>query len=221
MSKNVVVTGANRGIGLALTKQFLSRGYQVYALCRQSSEQLSGTTAVVIENVDVATNEGLSAMVDGLAGIKVDVLICNAGILRDEGLGRLNNETIVEQFMVNSLAPINVVDRLLSHLATGSKIAMITSRMGSIADNGSGGRYGYRMSKAALNAASMSLAKDLANDDISVGIYHPGYVQTDMVNHGGDISADVCAERLTNLIEQQSMADTGVFKHSNGEILPW
>jgi len=221
MSKNVVVTGANRGIGLALTKQFLSRGYQVYALCRQSSEQLSGTTAVVIENVDVATDEGLSAMVDGLAGIKVDVLICNAGILRDEGLGRLNNETIVDQFMVNSLAPINVVDRLLSQLATGSKIAMITSRMGSIADNGSGGRYGYRMSKAALNAASMSLAKDLANDDISVGIYHPGYVQTDMVNHGGDISADVCAERLTNLIEQQSMADTGVFKHSNGEILPW
>jgi NAD(P)-dependent dehydrogenase (short-subunit alcohol dehydrogenase family) len=221
MSKNVVVTGANRGIGLALTKQFLSRGYQVYALCRQSSEQLSGTTAVVIENVDVATDEGLSAMVDGLAGIKVDVLICNAGILRDEGLGRLNNETIVDQFMVNSLAPINVVDRLLSQLATGSKIAMITSRMGSIADNGSGGRYGYRMSKAALNAASMSLAKDLANDEISVGIYHPGYVQTDMVNHGGDISADVCAERLTNLIEQQSMADTGVFKHSNGEILPW
>lgn len=221
MSKNIVITGANRGIGLALTKQFLSRGYQVYALCRQSSEQLSGTTAIVIENVDVATDEGLSAMVDGLAGIKVDVLICNAGILRDEGLGRLNNETIVDQFMVNSLAPINVVDRLLSQLATGSKIAMITSRMGSITDNGSGGRYGYRMSKAALNAASMSLAKDLANDDISVGIYHPGYVQTDMVNHGGDISADVCAERLTNLIEQQSMADTGVFKHSNGEILPW
>lgn len=221
MSKNVVVTGANRGIGLALTKQFLSRGYQVYALCRQSSDQLSATSAVVIENVDVATDEGLRAMVDGLAGINVDVLICNAGILRDEGLGRLNNETIVEQFMVNSLAPINVVDRLLSHLATGSKIAMITSRMGSIADNGSGGRYGYRMSKAALNAASMSLAKDLANDDISVGIYHPGYVQTDMVNHGGDISADVCAERLTNLIEQQSMVDTGMFKHSNGEILPW
>jgi len=221
MSKNVVITGANRGIGLALTKQFLSRGYQVYALCRQSSEQLSGTTAVVIENVDVATDEGLSAMVDGLAGINVDVLICNAGILRDEGIGRLNNETIVEQFMVNSLAPINVVDRLSSQLITGSKIAMITSRMGSIADNGSGGRYGYRMSKAALNAASMSLAKDLAHDDISVGIYHPGYVQTDMVNHGGDISADVCAERLANHIENQSMADTGVFKHSNGEILPW
>lgn len=221
MSKNVVITGANRGIGLALTKQFLSRGYQVFALCRQSSEQLEETEATVVEQVDVASEDGLTNMVKGLSGLNIDVLICNAGILRDEGLGRLNNDTIVEQFLVNSLAPINVVDRLLSQLKSGSKIAMITSRMGSIADNGSGGRYGYRMSKAALNAASMSLTKDLASEDISVGIYHPGYVQTDMVNHGGDISADVCAERLTNHIESQSMADTGVFKHSNGEVLPW
>jgi len=221
MSKNVVITGANRGIGLALTKQFLSRGYQVFALCRRSSEQLEATEATVVEQVDVASEDGLTNMVKGLSGLNIDVLICNAGILRDEGLGRLNNDTIVEQFLVNSLAPINVVDRLLSQLKSGSKIAMITSRMGSIADNGSGGRYGYRMSKAALNAASMSLTKDLASEDISIGIYHPGYVQTDMVNHGGDISADVCAERLTNHIESQSMADTGVFKHSNGEVLPW
>ena len=98
---------------------------------------------------------------------------------------------------------------------------MITSRMGSIADNGSGGRYGYRMSKAALNAASMSLAKDLAAQNIAVGIYHPGYVQTDMVNHGGDISADVAASRIVGLIQNLSIVESGTFRHSNGEVLPW
>ena len=98
---------------------------------------------------------------------------------------------------------------------------MITSRMGSIEDNGSGGRYGYRMSKAALNIASVSLAKDLADREIAVGIFHPGYVQTDMVGGRGDITADTCAERLVGLMNSLSMAETGVFKHSNGQVLPW
>lgn len=221
MAKNIVITGANRGIGLAFVKQFKQQGDNVYALCRNSSCELEALAVNVIEQVDVATEEGLLKMANELSGVNIDVLICNAGILRDESLGNLNNETIKEQFYVNALAPINVVDKLAANLVKGSKIAMITSRMGSIADNGSGGRYGYRMSKAALNAASMSLAKDLFPQDISVGIYHPGYVQTDMVNHGGDISTDVCTQRLTNLINNQTMADTGVFKHSNGEILPW
>ena len=98
---------------------------------------------------------------------------------------------------------------------------MITSRMGSIEDNTSGGRYGYRMSKAALNAASMSLSHDLAPKEVAVGIYHPGYVQTDMVNHGGDISANESASRIVGLIEQLDMNQSGVFRHSNGQVLPW
>ena len=218
---NVVITGANRGIGLAMAKLFKANGHQVFGLCRRTSEQLTALGVSVIEGVDVATTQGVDNMKAALSSVGVDILVCNAGILRDEQLGNINTDTISEQFNVNAVAPLVVVDALHSQLSNGSKIAMITSRMGSIADNGSGGRYGYRMSKAALNAASMSLAKDLANEGVSVGIYHPGYVQTDMVNHGGDISADECAGRLVNLIEQQTMNDSGTFKHSNGETLPW
>lgn len=217
----VVITGANRGIGLAMATQFKNKGHDVIALCRQSSPSLDSLAVKVIENVDVATAQGLAKMVDSLRGVAIDILINNAGILRDESLGDLNNETIVEQFMVNALAPLQVVDALRTHLSSGSKVVLITSRMGSIADNGSGGRYGYRMSKAALNAAGMSLSKDLAQDNISVGLYHPGWVQTEMVSGTGDISAQEAATRLTQLILAQDMTQTGLFKHSNGDILPW
>ena len=218
---NIVITGANRGIGLAMSKIFAENGDKVYGLCRSSSEALDNLGINVITGVDVATESGLQEMANALIGVSIDVLICNAGILRDEQLGNINVDTIREQFEVNALAPLLVVEKLAAQLTNGSKVAMITSRMGSIADNGSGGRYGYRMSKAALNAASMSLSKDLAPKGISVGIYHPGYVQTDMVNMGGDISAHEAASRLVGLIGEQSLASSGEFKHSNGQILPW
>ncbi len=221
MNNNVVITGANRGIGLAMARQFKAQGDSVFALCRQTSVELEQLDVTVIEQVDVATEDGIKNMNEALADITINILVCNAGILRDENLANLNLETIREQFEVNAIAPLNIVANLQQQLQPNAKVALITSRMGSIADNSSGGRYGYRMSKAALNAAAMSLTRDLADEAISVGIYHPGYVQTDMVNYGGDISADESALRLVNLINQLSMAESGVFKHSNGEILPW
>ena len=221
MSKNVVITGANRGIGLAMTQHFLQKGYTVYAACRTTSSELTNTTAHIISGVEVATPEGINNLATGLSGISVDVLVCNAGILRDESLGELNLDTIRQQYEVNAIAPLNVVDTLQSQLVANGKVAMITSRMGSITDNGSGGRYGYRMSKAALNAASMSLSHDLLPRNIAVGIFHPGYVQTDMVNNNGDISAEDSALKLVNLIEALTIKETGVFKHSNGQVLPW
>jgi len=219
--KTVVITGANRGIGLAMASEFKRLGYQVIALCRQTSANLAQLNVRVIEGVDVATDKGRETMVTALANVSIDILINNAGILRDESLGELNSATIMAQFSVNALAPLQVVDLLAKQLPKGSKVALITSRMGSISDNGSGGRYGYRMSKAALNAAGMSLSKDLAPRAISVGLYHPGYVQTDMVANNGDISAATAASRLVKLIIEQDMTQTGLFKHSNGEILPW
>ena len=221
MGRNIVITGANRGIGLALATEYVNSGDKVYALCRTTSDALSSLPVTVIEAVDVCEQAGIENMVNMLSGVQIDVLICNAGILRDESISNLNTETIAEQFNVNAIAPINVVSHLLNNFKSGSKVAMITSRMGSIEDNTSGGRYGYRMSKAALNIASVSLAKDLEQDNISVGLYHPGYVQTDMVNHGGDISSAECASRLHKLIEQQNQSSSGQFKHSNGELLPW
>ncbi|MGB1239808.1 MAG: SDR family NAD(P)-dependent oxidoreductase [Pseudomonadales bacterium] len=219
--KTVVISGANRGIGLALCAQYQQQGVQVYALCRQTSVQLEALGIEVVEGVDVASEQGLEVMCEALAGQQIDVLINNAGILRDEVLGHIDRASISEQFTVNALAPLMVVDALQHQLAEGAKVAFITSRMGSIADNTSGGRYGYRMSKSALNAAAVSVAHDFAPRHISVGIYHPGYVQTQMVGGNGDISAQEAARRLHGLIEGQTQADTGVFKHSNGEVLPW
>jgi len=221
MNNTIVITGANRGIGLAMAQYFKKQGDTVYGLCRQSSIELKNLSVKVIEGVDVATNSGIKQMSNELSDVSIDVLVCNAGILRDENLSDFNCDSIREQFEVNALAPLRVVHALQHNLVQGGKIAMITSRMGSISDNGSGGRFGYRMSKAALNAAAMSLSKDLLNQQISVGIYHPGYVQTDMVNHGGDISAATAAGRLVELINDLKLSESGIFRHSNGQILPW
>jgi len=206
---------------LAIARSFKTLGFDVIALCRHSSADLTALNVRVIEGVDVGTSAGREQMVNQLANVTIDILINNAGILRDESLGTLDEETIMAQFAINALAPLQVVDLLADQLQSGSKVALITSRMGSISDNGSGGRYGYRMSKAALNAAGMSLSKDLAPREVSVGLYHPGYVQTDMVGNNGDISATTAAARLVALINNQDMSQTGLFKHSNGDILPW
>jgi len=221
MNKTVVITGANRGIGLAMSTILKSKGYDVYGVCRNTSAELEKLNIQVITGVDVATPEGITNLKNALQGVGIDVLICNAGILRDESLSDLNLDTIREQFEVNAIAPLNIVGTLQEQLNEQAKVAMITSRMGSIADNGSGGRYGYRMSKAALNAASMSLSKDLYTQKVAVGIYHPGYVQTDMVNNNGDISASEAASRIVGLINDLTLEESGVFKHSNGETLPW
>lgn len=221
MNKTIVITGANRGIGLALATVFKTQGHLVYALCRNSSTELNKLNVNVVTDVDVATKQGIINMEQALSGIGIDVLICNAGILRDESLSEMNIDTIREQFEVNAIAPLIVVDTLQHNLNPQSKVAMITSRMGSITDNGSGGRYGYRMSKAALNAAAVSLSKDLYSQNIAVGIYHPGYVQTDMVNNNGDIPASEAAEKIVGLINNLTLQETGIFKHSNGQVLPW
>ena len=221
MAKTIVITGANRGIGFAMAKLAQQAGDTVYALCRQSSPQLESLGVNVIEQVDITSDSGINRAKSALAKISIDLLINNAGILRDESLADFNQATINEQFSVNALAPLAFTQALLSNFSAGSKIAFITSRMGSITDNTSGGRYGYRMSKAALNIGAMSLARDLADQQIAIGIYHPGYVQTDMVNHGGDISAEVSAQRLLGLMHDLTMQESGVFKHSNGEVLPW
>ncbi len=226
VAKNIVITGANRGIGLAMAKICSKRGDNVYALCRKSSVALTELNATVISNVDISTEAGVDQAITALSDIHIDLLINNAGIYRDENLTDFNKMTITEQFSVNALAPLALTYALLACLSANSKVAFITSRMGSIADNDSGGRYGYRMSKAALNIGAVSLAKDLASEQIAIGIYHPGYVQTDMVNSpgstsNGDISSDVSAQRLLNLMDELTMNDSGVFRHSNGEILPW
>ncbi len=221
MQKIVVITGANRGIGLALSRIYQQSGAEVVAVCRSSSEALSALGVRVIEGGDVSSEEDVCSLAQQLAGVTIDVLINNAGILFADELGSINYERAIEQFAVNTLGPLRVTEALLPCLQAGSRVALITSRMGSIADNSSGSAYGYRMSKAALNAAGMSLSQDLKPRQISVGIFHPGYVQTDMVGGRGDISAGECAGRLIQRIEALNMDNSGTFWHSSGELLPW
>lgn len=219
--KNVVITGANRGIGLALAQQFKKLGYRVFAVCRQSSDELENLGVSVVDNIDVTKSLDLLKMQSALANVEIDILIKNAGILRVDILPTISSDQLLEQFKVNAVAPLQIVCHLMQQLTAGSKIAFITSRMGSISDNSSGGYYGYRMSKTALNAAAMSLSRDLAPQEISVVLYHPGWVQTQMVNNTGDISATEAAQKLADLMIAQDMSKTGSFTHSNGQALTW
>jgi Short-chain dehydrogenases of various substrate specificities len=221
MTQHIVITGANRGIGLALATQFKQRGDNVTAVCRKASEELQALGVNIIENIDVTHADRISELSQQLSGHAIDILINNAGLLEREQLGSLSTATIEAQFKVNAMGPLLVTDALRDNLDKGSKVIMITSRMGSMADNGSGAYYGYRMSKAALNAAGVSLANDLKDDGIAVAMLHPGFVQTEMVNNAGDISADTAAERLIQRIDELTIDTTGQFKHSNGDALPW
>jgi NAD(P)-dependent dehydrogenase (short-subunit alcohol dehydrogenase family) len=219
--KTAVITGANRGIGLALCREYLLQGWQVIALCRDASDELITTKAKIISDIDVTDAKAVAQLPKLLKDYKIDLLINNAGIFQHETLGSIDYDSITQQFLVNAAAPLRVTEALLSLLTPNAKIAFITSRMGSIADNSSGDYYGYRMSKAALNAAAMSLTRDLKPRGIAVAILHPGYVQTAMVNFGGDISADESAKRLSQRIANLTLANSGTFWHSNGEQLPW
>ena len=218
---HVVITGANRGIGLEFCRQYHAAGLQVTAVCRQASDNLKALGVNVIEGIDVSKDADILSLKAQLGDAKIDILVNNAGILQRDNLDHVPTDSLLEQFKVNAVGPLQVTITLLPLLRKGSKVAMITSRMGSMADNGSGGYYGYRMSKAALNAAGVSLAQDLKAEGIAVALLHPGYVQTDMVGNHGDISAETAAERLIQRIEGLSVESTGQFRHSNGDDLPW
>lgn len=220
----ILVTGANRGIGLALVQHFRARGDEVVATCRRGSPALGATGARVESGIDVTDDASLSGLLRRLDGKSIDQLWLNAGILARDSLDKMNHEgfeALRQQFEVNAIGPLRVAHALLPNLHRGSRIAILTSRMGSMADNGSGGYYGYRASKAAVNAIGKSLAVDLAPRGIGVYLLHPGYVATDMVDGHGDITPEVAAQRLVGVLESRSPEHSGGFWHSNGSELPW
>ncbi len=214
------ISGAGRGIGLELTRQLRARGDDVIALVRRGNDDLAATGARVVEGVEVTSDASMAALVEALGKTRIDVLVNNAGILSREPLDALDFDAMRAQFEVNSLGPLRLTAALLPRLAEGAKVAIVTSRMGSCADNGSGGYYGYRASKAAVNIIGISLARDLAGRGIAVGLLHPGMVATDMTGHNG-IPPEESAAGLIDRIDGLSMENTGSFWHANGEMLPW
>lgn len=222
--KTVLVTGANRGIGLALVQHLTRRGDQVIAVCRQPGDALQNSGARVESGVDVTDAQALAGLAAGLGDTRLDALILNAGIMSREKLGSIDDDGFDDmrrQYEVNALGPLRVVQALQDRLADGSKVGIITSRMGSMGDNGSGGSYGYRASKAAVNAIGKSLSVDLAPRGIAVFLLHPGYVATDMVGGSGDVTPAQSATGLIERLDALTIADTGSFWHAKGEPLPW
>jgi NAD(P)-dependent dehydrogenase (short-subunit alcohol dehydrogenase family) len=216
-----LVTGANRGIGLALARRLAARGDRVIAVCRQSSDDLDRLSVRVEAGVDLASDDDVAGLASRLEGTRLDLLVLNAGILRPDDLDGLNLDDVHTQIEINAVAPLRVVKSLQRYLHQGSKIAAITSRMGSMGDNGSGGYYGYRMSKAALNAMAVSLARDLRVAGIAVAILHPGYVRTEMTGHAGNVTPDESARQLIERIDGLNLENTGTFWHASGDVLPW
>ncbi len=219
-----VVTGANRGIGLELVRQLVARGERVAAVCRKASPELEATEALVVDGVDVTDPADVAGLPERLAGESVGLLINNAGVLSSQRLGEIDADAIAameHQYRVNSLGPLLVTQALRGLMGAGAKVGIVTSRMGSIADNSSGGSYGYRMSKAAVNAAGMSLARDLKDSGIAVVLLHPGWVRTDMTGHSGQVDPAEAAAGLLARLDELDLAATGSFRHANGELLPW
>ena len=216
-----VVTGANRGIGLELARQLAARGASVVAVCRRSSPELDALGVRVESGIDVTAREAGSKLADRLAHDDIDLLIQNAGVLLPDSLDHLDVADVRAQFELNAVAPLLLTRALAPRLRAGAKVALITSRMGSIGDNGSGGYYGYRMSKAALNAAGVSLAHDLEPKGVAVVILHPGSVRTEMTRGHGVIAAHESVHGLLQRIDELRLETTGRFLHQNGEVLPW
>ena len=217
-----LITGSNRGIGLEYCRQLAEKGHEVIATCRSSSSELDSIGVRVETGVDVTSGSSVLSLRKKLEGTNIDVLIQNAGIAELNSLSNLDPESVIRQFEVNALSPLCFVYTFLDKLSKGAKIVLMTSRMGSIDDNTSGGSYGYRMSKAALCMAGKSLSIDLTSKGISVAILHPGLVSTRMTGFtSSGISTEQSVKGLIERIDSLTLQNSGTFWHSNGELLPW
>ena len=219
---NILVTGANRGIGLELCRQFSLRGDKVIATCRSSSKELEKLDVKVEQDIEILNIKSVDRLATSLKGFKIDILINNAGMLASDEIHSLNIEQLKMQFEVNALGPLVFTTKFLQNLEKGSKVILITSRMGSIEDNSSGSYYGYRMSKAALCMAGKSLSIDLKPAGISVALLHPGLVSTRMTNFSKNgITPEDSVKGIIQRIDSLTIKNTGKFWHTNGNELTW
>ncbi|KAJ3076338.1 hypothetical protein HK102_005433 [Quaeritorhiza haematococci] len=222
----VLITGANRGIGLAFAKKYKSLGYKVLATARNPAKskelvQLLGSTNVYA--LDVADPSPVKDLGNTLKQTQIDLLINNAGVLYEEEFEDVTAESMLEQYKTNAIGPLLVIQSLLPSLllSPAAKVINMTSRAGSIDDNGSSGYYGYRASKAALNMITKCLSIDLKGNGIPVVALHPGYIRTGMTGNHGDMDPEEAVERMVKVIEECGMEKTGAFLHRDGYGLPW
>jgi NAD(P)-dependent dehydrogenase (short-subunit alcohol dehydrogenase family) len=216
----VVITGCNRGIGLELARQMHARGDKVIGVCRKQSAELAKLDIRIIEGIDVAEADDVEKLAAELKGTTIDILLNNAGILRRDSFGSLDYDEIMLQFRVNALGPLRVTEALSRNLADGAKVAIVSSRVGSIDDNGSGGNWGYRTSKTAVNMIGTNMMHELKPRGIAVALLHPGLVATEMTG-GQGVSPEDAAAGLIDRIEELTLETSGGFWHAEGYRLPW
>lgn len=228
----LLITGANRGIGLALTKQYFEAGWKIMATCRSPENaielsQLAATSNQKISIHPLDINNPLQ--IDNLKAVigndPIDILFNNAGLygqLHDE-FGQTNHDLWLETFKTNTLGPMKMMETFVDNVAQSQCkiIANMSSKMGSMEDNGSGGCYGYRATKAALNAICKSAAIDLKTKGITVLILHPGWVLTDMGGSNAEITPSECANQLMKIIDQTTINNSGQFIDIDNSIIPW
>lgn len=216
----VLVTGANRGIGLQLAKQFAERGDDVIAVCREASAEVKALGIRIIDGIDVGDAAAVQTLRQQLGDQPIDVLVNNAGILLRDSFGAIDYEQMMEQYRINTLGPLRVTEALAGNLRKGSRVAIISSRVGSIDDNQSGGNWGYRASKAAVNMIGTNLKHEFLPRGIAVALLHPGLVATDMTG-GSGIAAAESARGLLQRIDELTLDTSGGFWHAEGYALPW
>lgn len=223
-----LVTGADRGIGEAMCRLLAARGESVVAACLGDSPALSGHGIEIAAGIDVTAAAAVGKLVRQLAGRRIDVLVHNAGLVIERKLGELDFTALQNEYAVNALGPLRVTQALLPLMGAGARIGLVTSRVGSLSENQSGGLWGYRMSKAAANMAGLNLAHALKPRGISVICLHPGSVRTQMTAGLTDVTTvgmlvdpDTAARGLIARLDELTLETTGTFRHANGEPLPW
>lgn len=221
----VLISGADRGIGAALARQYRARGDRVIAACLGDGADLAAEDIAVAPNIDVTDMASLTALAGQLRDTTITILVSNAGTFAPERWRKFDYANLLHTYDVNALGPLRLVDALMPRLAAGSKFGIITSRVGSLSENSSGGLYGYRMSKCAANMLGINLYHELRPHGIAVVLLHPGQVATDMTRGVSGVGDFITPEMsAAGLIEQLDAVHSGTppeFRHSDGSLLPW
>jgi NAD(P)-dependent dehydrogenase (short-subunit alcohol dehydrogenase family) len=229
---SILITSANRGLGLEFVAQYLAADWRVYAACRdpQSAEKLQQLTQdrtdrITLMAMDVTSTPSVVRAAASLSGRAIDVLLNSAGIMGAPGqrTGNVDYESWAKVLDVNTMGPLRVTEAFVDHVARSERklVLTITSGMGSIADNTSGGSIAYRSSKAAVNMVMRSTAIDLASRGISCVLVNPGWVKTDMGGSNATLSAKASVTAMRRLIETLGQAQSGKFFNYDGREYPW
>lgn len=229
--RTVLITGANRGIGLEHARRYAERGARVFATARKPDEAddlaalAKSTPKIEVLSYDASDNEAPAALKDRIGAEPLDLMFANAGAMgtRRQSFGDVDTEALLNLIRVNALAPLKLAEALANNVVMSDRkvMAFQTSLMGSIADNGSGGAYAYRLSKVALNMAGKGVANDLRGRGVIAVLLHPGWVRTRMGGPGGKISVEECVESQQRVLDALTPAQSGRFFNYDGRELPW